>query len=88
MALEVLTGHCTQQADLWSAGVFAFMLLASQVHEQIVEQIIAGEYNLNGRRWKQISSQVKDVVKNLLVVDPYERLTVDEALSSCWLNRG
>jgi len=31
MAPEVLAGNYTQQADLWSVGVIAYMLMSSQM---------------------------------------------------------
>ena len=93
MAPEVLKGEYTKQADLWSVGVLAFMLMSSQMpfygrkRSHIVERIMAGDYKLKGRRWKRISAPAKEFVKDLLVVDPDERFTADEALSASWLNR-
>jgi calcium-dependent protein kinase len=93
IAPEVLKGHYTKQADLWSVGTIVFMLLSSNMpffgrqRIDIIEQIIACEYEFKGRRWKRVSSQAKEFIQDLLVVDPEERLAADEALSSCWLNR-
>jgi serine/threonine protein kinase len=93
MAPEVLKGSYTKQADLWSVGVVAYMLMSSQMpfygrkKRQIVEQIMKGQYEFKGRRWKVISSQGKAFVQDLLVPDPNERATADEALGSTWLNR-
>lgn len=53
----------------------------------IVEQIMKGSYEFKGRRWKKISAQAKDFVDSLLVVDPVERATAEEALSMSWLNK-
>lgn len=93
MAPEVLKGNYTEQADLWSVGVIAFMLLSSQMpfygkkRRHIVEQIMKGEYSYKGRRWKTISNQAKAFVDDLLVVDPRERATASEAFSASWLSR-
>lgn len=46
-----------------------------------------GEYDFKGRRWKKISPQAKAFVGSLLVVDPHERATAEEAYGSTWLNR-
>ena len=69
------------------------MLLSSQMpfygrkRSQIVDQILQGRYEFRGRRWKKISPQAKAFIQSLLVVDPSERLTAEEAYGQSWLNR-
>lgn len=93
MSPEVLKGSYTKQADCWSIGVITYMLLSSQMpfygrkRRHIVEQIMNGNYEFRGRRWRKISSQAKEFVESLLVVDPDERATPDEAQSQTWLNK-
>lgn len=53
---------------------------------QIVNAILSGHYYFIGKRWRQVSSQAKGFVENLLVVDPDNRATADEALQHSWLN--
>jgi Ca2+-binding EF-hand superfamily protein len=53
----------------------------------IVEQILEGKYEFRGRRWKKVSAQAKDFVQSLLVVDPSDRATAEEAYSMSWLNK-
>lgn len=48
---------------------------------------MACNYDFNGRRWKRVSNQAKAFVEDLLVEDPDERLTAEEAAGSSWLNR-
>jgi serine/threonine protein kinase len=93
MAPEVLRGKYTSQADLWSVGVIAYMLLSSQMpfygskRRHIVEQIMQCRYDFNGRRWERISPQAKAFVGDLLVDNPDERATAEEAAASMWLNK-
>jgi calcium-dependent protein kinase len=93
MAPEVLKGTYTSQADLWSVGVVTYMLLSSQMpffgqtRRQIVEKIMKCDYDFSGRRWKRVSHQSRAFVKDLLVLDPDERATADEANQSMWLNK-
>jgi serine/threonine protein kinase len=93
MAPEVLKGQYTKQADIWSVGVITYMLLSSQMpfygrkRRHIVEALMKGSFDFKGRRWKRLSAQSKEFIKDLLVVDPDERLDADEALGSMWLNR-
>ena len=55
--------------------------------DDIVNQIMAGQYAYKGRRWKRISKQGKAFIDDLLVVDPDDRATSEEALRASWLNR-
>lgn len=93
MAPEVLKGKYSMQADLWSIGVIAYMLLSSQMpfygrkRRHIVEQIMVGKFEFKGRRWKRLTEQSKEFVRDLLVVDPEERLTAEEACAASWLNK-
>jgi calcium-dependent protein kinase len=93
MAPEVLKGKYTKQADVWSIGVIAYMLLSSQMpfygrkRRHIVEQIMKGEFQFKGRRWKRVSAQSREFIRDLLVVDPEERLDAESALRASWLNR-
>lgn len=45
------------------------------------------EYKFKGLRWKKTSTHAKDFVRDLLVLDPDDRPTADEAASNMWLNR-
>jgi len=93
MAPEVLKGSYTKQADVWSVGVIAYMLLSSQMpfygrkRQHIVEQVLAGKYDFRGRRWRKVTQPAKDFVQDLLVLDPDERLDAERASSCVWLNK-
>jgi calcium-dependent protein kinase len=93
MAPEVLNGSYTNQADLWSLGVIAYMLLSSTMpfcghnRSQITKSIVSGSFQMKGRRWKKISRQAKSFVSDLLVVDPADRATAEDALGTQWINR-
>jgi serine/threonine protein kinase len=93
MAPEVLRGSYTKQADLWSVGVMAYMLVSSQLpfygrkKRHLVERIRKGQYEFRGRRWTDASSQAMHFVQDLLQFDPDQRATAEEALGATWLNR-
>jgi serine/threonine protein kinase len=52
-----------------------------------MERIMCCEYNFSGIRWKKASIHAKEFVRELLVLDPEDRPTADEALGNLWLNR-
>lgn len=69
------------------------MLLSSRMpfcgrkRSHIVEEILSGQFDFRGRRWKRVSSQAKAFVEELLVLDVEERLDAQTVMSSTWLNR-
>lgn len=48
---------------------------------------ICSQYEYQGRRWKKVSKQAKAFIEDLLVLDPADRFTAQEALSATWLNK-
>lgn len=44
-----------------------------------------GRYNFNHARWKKVSAAAKDLVSNLLVVDPHKRFTIENILDHAWI---
>ncbi|XP_053277509.1 serine/threonine-protein kinase Chk2 [Pleuronectes platessa] len=95
LAPEVFTQASTTgyglAVDAWSLGVLLFVCLGGYppFHEtfshSITDQIIRGEFTMVQSKWRQVSDQAKDVVRKLLVVDPSDRMTIEEALSHPWL---
>ncbi|CAB9508346.1 MAP kinase-activated protein kinase 2 (Fragment) [Seminavis robusta] len=91
MAPEVILGQHTEKADMWSIGVVAFMLLASALpfhgkgQTEVMRRIVNNSYAFDGRRWKRISPQAKDFIRQLLVSDPDHRANAERALASEWL---
>ncbi|TMS01611.1 Serine/threonine-protein kinase Chk2, partial [Larimichthys crocea] len=96
LAPEVFTQASTTgyslAVDAWSLGVLLFVCLGgyppfheSFSHHSITEQIIRGEFTMVQSKWRQVSDQAKDVVRKLLVVDPSQRMKIDEALQHPWL---
>uniref|UniRef100_A0A8C6WSX4 non-specific serine/threonine protein kinase n=1 Tax=Neogobius melanostomus TaxID=47308 RepID=A0A8C6WSX4_9GOBI len=95
LAPEVFTAASTDgyglSVDAWSLGVLLFVCLGGYppFHEQfgtsVREQVLRGSYTLLPKQWSHISEQAKDLVQKLLVVDPSQRLNIEEALSHDWL---
>ncbi len=77
----------TAQADVWSIGVMAYMLLSPDhtkpfFHKDfstLVDLIREGKVNYDPPIWDK-SDTAKDFVQHLLRLNPYERYTVVQAL--------
>jgi len=73
--------------DLWSLGCITFILLfgympfAAKDDKALVRQIACGAYKAKHDKWKRVSKAAQDFVKQLLVVDPSQRMTARQALA-------
>ena len=91
MAPQVLQGVYTSQADLWAIGVVSYMVLSatkpfySQKRKKMIDLIMRGKAYFDGAAWAKISTEGKDFVQKLLVVDPKERMTATDALHHPWI---
>eukprot|EP00752_Nemacystus_decipiens_P009304 g8315.t1 len=94
MAPEVLSGAgYTQKADLWSAGVIAFILLsggfpflkdeADLNNQEKVERLAQARFVFSDPSWKTVSAAGKEFVRGLLKKQPGFRWTAREALDHC-----
>ncbi|CAJ1936173.1 unnamed protein product [Cylindrotheca closterium] len=93
MSPQVLQGVYTSQADLWSAGVIIYMLLSShrpfysKKRKVMIDKIMRCDYNFNKSYWDPISNEAKDMIDNLLVIDPKKRMDATKALKHVWLSK-
>ncbi|PSC73989.1 CAMK CAMK1 kinase [Micractinium conductrix] len=82
------------ECDLWSAGVILFILLGGyppfydESEPRLFEKIRKGRFDFNDEVWSAVSADAKDLIRNLLMVDPTKRLTVPQVLSHPWLKEG
>uniref|UniRef100_A0AAR2KDU9 Serine/threonine-protein kinase Chk2 n=1 Tax=Pygocentrus nattereri TaxID=42514 RepID=A0AAR2KDU9_PYGNA len=77
---------------VWSLGVLLFICLGGyppfnpeSSAMPVRDQIMSGHYCFIRSQWQFVSSNAKDLVKKLLVVDPAKRLSISEALEHPWL---
>mmetsp|Transcript_25526 Transcript_25526/g.64901 ORF Transcript_25526/g.64901 Transcript_25526/m.64901 type:complete len:544 (+) Transcript_25526:118-1749(+) len=91
VAPEVLAKSYTSQCDMWSLGVIVFILLVGYMpfsgasERQQIAAIKSGRYNMRKDRWRNVSEKGFDFVQKLLVVDPDQRLTAEQALKHPWI---
>jgi calcium-dependent protein kinase len=93
MSPETLQGHpYSTQADLWSIGVCTYMMLAggqkpfeAMTPKKLVARVLLGNYNFEDKIWAGASDTAKEFIEELLVVNPQNRLSADQALYHPWL---
>ncbi|KAL8204854.1 hypothetical protein R6Q57_010477 [Mikania cordata] len=94
VAPEVLQRSYSTEADVWSIGVIAYVLLCGnrpfwgRTESGIFRSVLKNEPNFDEALWSDLSFEAKDFVKTLLNKDPRKRLTAAQALCHPWLRNG
>jgi serine/threonine protein kinase len=92
VAPEILVGtKYKQPVDNWSVGVILYILLGGYPpfqganHRELFRKIRAADYVFHEAYWKNVSIEAKQLISNLLVVNPTHRFTAKKALESAWM---
>ncbi|KAF4672612.1 substrate-specific activator of APC-dependent proteolysis [Perkinsus chesapeaki] len=91
VAPEVLAGSYTNTCDMWSIGVITYILLCGsppfygKTEADIIRRVREGSFEFDLPPWKTVTDDAKDLIKRLLVLDPSQRLTADQALHHRWI---
>ncbi|XP_034937556.1 probable serine/threonine-protein kinase MARK-A [Chelonus insularis] len=81
----------TLAADMWSLGVTTYVLLTGfspfggETDQETFQNISTGEVDFPEELFEDISSQAKDFVTKLLVLDPSARMSAKQCLRHEWL---
>ena len=79
---------------MWSVGVITYVLLVGyppfmeDKQQDLFRKIRSGEYEFFEEDWVEVSEEAIDLIRNLLVTDPSQRLTAAEALKFPWFDTG
>jgi serine/threonine protein kinase len=92
VAPEVLHRSYTTEADVWSIGVIAYILLCgsrpfwARTESGIFRAVLKADPSFEEPPWPSLSAEAKDFVKRLLNKDPRKRMTAAQALSECLIH--
>merc|ERR1712183_1090118 len=74
----------------WSVGCLLFMLIGvyppfqDETHRGLFRKIRGSNFTFHEIYWEKVSLHAKQLITNLLTVDPNDRLGADESLLSPW----
>ncbi|KAL9273144.1 CDPK-related kinase 1-like protein [Drosera capensis] len=92
VAPEVLHRSYGTEADMWSIGVIAYILLCgsrpfwARTESGIFRAVLKAEPSFDEDPWPSLPPDAIDFVKRLLIKDCRKRLTAVQALSHPWLS--
>ena len=76
---------------MWSIGVIVYILLGGYPpfiesnQRTLFRKIRKGQYEFHDEYWGQVSDDAKDLIRNLLCVNPDERYNSTMALGNKWI---
>eukprot|EP00063_Salmo_salar_P084008 XP_014058843.1 PREDICTED: calcium/calmodulin-dependent protein kinase type II subunit gamma isoform X22 [Salmo salar] len=77
--------------DIWACGVVLYILLVGyppfwdEDQHKLYQQIKAGAYDFPSPEWDTVTPEAKNLINQMLTINPTKRITADQALKHPWV---
>ncbi|XP_042564211.1 calcium/calmodulin-dependent protein kinase type II subunit beta isoform X3 [Clupea harengus] len=77
--------------DIWACGVILYILLVGyppfwdEDQHKLYQQIKAGAYDFPSPEWDTVTPEAKNLINQMLTINPAKRITSQEALKHPWV---
>ena len=93
MAPEMIKGNFVYASDVWSMGVILYILATGKQpfrghsKEEVFNKIKMGKYDHRTLHYAKCSTQIKDLIRKMLVSEPSKRISIDCCLEHIWFKQ-
>jgi len=90
VAPEVLKGDYDEKCDLWSIGAISYIMLCGEPpfsgksNNEIFKKIMTEEISFEKSKWKNISNEAKNFIKECMCKYPEKRVTAKKTFEHPW----
>jgi len=91
VAPQVLAGKYDELSDMWSIGVIMYVMLCGyppffgDTDADVLSKVRLGNFTFNAADWRNVSEDAKNLIRQLLKMNPRDRYTAQQALNHEWV---